>query len=130
MNTKQTKAVVNVLKKARNILADNGLCRGYPAQTDSFRTVPPNSPKACRFCTLGAIARAMRSRSVNWHNSSELQRSAIKALADVVPDRYHYGHESPDVAVYRFNDDSANNRPEILEAFDRVIAKLEAEVGA
>ena len=97
-----------ILKKARALIA-KGWCRGAYAKTKTGRRTSRLDKDACRFCSLGAIHRAIGPRG----KAGQFER-ATDALLGVIGDK----------AIPSWNDSQTNKRP-VLRAFDRAIAAAE-----
>jgi hypothetical protein len=80
-----------LIRKAANILEQNGWIRGELARNKTGKIVDPLNPEACSFCMLGAMNKAL-GKSVNvWSREHEsnpsVYNSAIKRFTQEASDR-------------------------------------------
>lgn len=107
---------VDILKGAREIVSDPAKwTQSTFAKTPNGRRVSPDHPEASCFCMGGAIYRACPGS----YDASKEPPELLKAFNTV---RTIVG-----AGIARFNDFSTH--AEVLVAFDRAIAKLDAEGG-
>lgn len=94
---------VEVLRKARDLLATGAWCQGNAARDKHGEPVDESDPSAVRWCALGAC----------WHAGCGLE--AMRAIQRQVG-----------TFITEWNDDPDRTLAEVLDAFDRAIAAEEA----
>jgi hypothetical protein len=122
MPAKKSKAVtaLDILRYARALLAKRGgWTKVFYARTAKSIGTDATADNACKFCALGAIMRASHDLGIDYGELSH-KVYAVNALRQALPVR--------DQGVISFNDAQTTVKP-ILAAYDRAIAKLEAQHG-
>lgn len=100
---------VEVLRKARELVA-KGWTQGWFAKSAANRRVTWTSPKACKFCAVGAIYAAANGAPVT---------DAIRALSAAAGCGF--------LGIPHWNDNLATKR-DVLSAYRRAIAAAEASL--
>lgn len=110
---------LTVLEEARELIADEQhWCRDADARDSLGRIVAVDAPRAVAWCALGALAR----RCIDRGLGGSIQMQALMALAHTA-DILVAGPVFKTVPAY--ND--AHTHAEVLDLFDRTIARLRQE---
>lgn len=126
-----THTALDVLKGARQRLADNGWHTGTLAKDKDGNNVLTSDPSACSFCALGAI-HAQAGVPIDFDlDELERGREARYAAADILRDVVQpllLERQSDDLdefplsGVADWNDLVAQTKDEVLAVFDEAIA--------
>lgn len=112
MNTPRPATPAGILRAAKAKIAHSqDWIRGYLALNEEGRTVDPNNPTACKFCMMGALYNVAEPQPSA--NQMTIADAAFAALYDVTG------------GTSTFNDHPATTHAEVLDAFDRAIAKVQ-----
>lgn len=103
------KTPVEVLKEARRLLVEKGWCQGAYARNVFGKAALHWDERADSFCAKGAVYRVTGLSDAG---------PAMKLLESCLPS----GHD----AIAPFNDQVGRNRDDVVDLFDRAIAKAEA----
>lgn len=105
---------ITVLKRARAfLLKPGGWTKGRLARDKKGREVPVTSRRAVSFCAVGAICRVLKI-------DSQILGQGTPAHDLLLPG-------TGETFVVDFNDKKGRTQAQVLKAFDRAIAKLEAQ---
>jgi hypothetical protein len=128
VKTKEQRAVITNLKKARKILANpKRWTKGALFRTkggnvgldhDWFSSSAPKD--AYMFCALGAITKA------NGEGQFQAQQTLARAISMLFYKRERLSADR----VYRFNDKKSTTHDQILAAFDKALELAQAEADA
>ena len=106
-----------VLRRARQHL-QRGWCQGYLALDGRGRRVAVSSPRAVRFCAVGAIQRAADELLADPHERSLAFMEAGRRACDALPEARFGTHH---LSLSAYNDVLAEGQEPILRIFDRAI---------
>lgn len=109
-----------ILKEAREVIREphNWTQRTY-ARDMSGDIVTPGDKRACRFCSLGAIHKALQPKVIEFNMSSDVYDNLYESVKDSLNGQLNPSCSS----IVYFNDHSKHE--DILEMFDKTICKLE-----
>jgi hypothetical protein len=115
-----------ILRAARELLArPNGWTRRAYARDEANCEVPFNDPRACRFCSEGAIMRG--AGPIPGIGTGESRKygdrvlETFRFLESIIPPVNGINN------LARWNDQRRRSQRQVLALFDKAIAKLEAE---
>lgn len=112
-------AVLDLLRAARErISVPEGWTQGHIARTADGGRCMAMDPEAAMWCALGAVRRADASMPPP-HSDTRLQR-ATESLRNTI---------GGDRMISDWNDKLSRTHAEVLDLFDRTIARLEADHG-
>lgn len=109
-------STIQVLKDAREILANNTWGQGVDARDAQGRMTDPHDPSATCFCSYGALVRACGPKNFTDEAYTTLQQEIVK---DGYRDEFG-------TMLTRWNDTVGRTRGEVLDLFDKAIATAEA----
>jgi hypothetical protein len=105
----------DVLRAARDLLADAGWCQHAEARDARGHPVYPMAAEACAFSASGAIYRA--STFDGTPERRQLYERAVALLG-----------EEAKTAPTAWNDSAGRTRTDVVTAFDRALARIQAQV--
>ena len=122
-NIKQLQQAVKNLKAARDILEDRkAWIKDDYALTKRTELTDTLDEKACKFCSLGAIAKAVKMDG----DDLGLFVPGVKHLASVVDAKFVSYLDEMYIAM--FNDDPTTTHQDVLIAFDFAILQAEDDL--
>jgi len=110
----ELKTTIKNLKAAREVMEGAALARGVFARAANGRPVEVASSSACKFCTIGAVAKAMGVEGEDILYGS--------------PERHYLEKVMDDIVVQ--NDKHNTKKKHILMAFDFAILQAEDDLKA
>lgn len=106
---------LRVLRRARELI-EKGWTTKWFAKTKTGRRCAVNSPYATFWCAMGALQRAVV--DTGYHDGThELMRRHLYPMID-----FSFA------SIAAWNDEAERTQSDVIELFNKAIAKLEAEV--
>ena len=106
--------MIEVLTAAKSLIAKRGgWTKDEAARTRAGTPTQIQDPKACSFCTMGAIARAS---GAQYMNEIKLEISQLLVKAAGIERASH-----PPGAIMIWNDKTTTKKQDVLALFDRAI---------
>ena len=110
----KTQKLSTVLSKALKLIK-KGWCKGYSAKDRHSHNVDVDSPRAARYCALGAICKAY-----GGLNAKDTTKSIDFFYNNIVlPSNY--------MTTFYWNDAPKRTKKEVIEAFKKVIKLAKAK---
>ena len=110
----------DILVKAQKLI-EQGWCQGEFARDENDESVSPYSEKACSWCASGAIKTAI----ISYHHTSPNPYHLLKEIISNKPIEYSTIIFNDSDAIAAFNDHPKTTQNDILELFDKAIARCD-----
>lgn len=117
-----TKAALDILKTAKDLLTTKGHTKGTLARSANGERVFIDDPGATRYCALGAVLAAASTKTSDYEAFDNLQESACAYLENVVDLRNFRN------AIHVWNDAPERTAGEVIHAFSLAIQMAEKDL--